>query len=172
MNRILLLATVVLTLFLLALSAGAYSSLPQQIPMHFNATGVDRWAPKTFLAWFGLPFLTMGLVAINYVIGALLAKRPDLMNIPRKQRLLALPRERQQRVMRWWWVLVQTIGLVEACIMSVAQYGLWRAASAHVYEGRAIASLVTVIAVGMVPLSLVIIWRMRAEVERQEGAVD
>jgi uncharacterized membrane protein len=172
MNRPLLLATAAVTVLLIALSAGTYSSLPQQIPLHFNATGVDRWAPKSFYAWFGLPLLTAGLVAINYVIGALLARRPDLMNIPRKQRLLALPPERQQRVMRWWWVLVQTIGLVEACIMSVAQFGLWRAASAHAYEGRAIASLVTVIAVGMVPLSLVIIWRMRAEVERQEGAVD
>ncbi|HVT39663.1 MAG TPA: DUF1648 domain-containing protein [Gemmatimonadaceae bacterium] len=172
MNRVLLLATLVLTLLLFALSAGTYPSLPAQIPMHFNGAGVDRWAPKTFFAWFGLPFLSLGLVAINYVIGALLARRPDLMNIPRKQRLLALPRERQQRVMRWWWVLVQTIGLVEASIMSVAQYGLWRAASAHVYEGRAIAWLVTVIAIGVLPLSLVIVWRMRAEVERQEGAVD
>ena len=62
MNRILLLATVVLTLLLFALSAGTYPSLPEQIPMHFSATGVDRWAPKTFLAWFGLPLLTVGLV--------------------------------------------------------------------------------------------------------------
>ena len=170
MNRPLLIASIALALLLVILSAASYSSLPQQIPMHFGPVGVDRWARKTWFTWFGLPLMALGLCAINYVIGALLAGRPSLMNVPRKERLLALPRERQRRVMRWWWVLVQSIGFIELLIMSEAQYGIWRAAAANENAGRAIAVLATVTSLCVLPLAFALIWQMRAEVERQEMA--
>jgi uncharacterized membrane protein len=167
-NRMLLIVTAALALALLAASAGTYSTLPPQIPIHFGPSGVDRWAPKTFFAWHGLPLLALGLCAMNYLIGALLAPRPHLINIPRKARLLALPRDRQQRVMRWFWVLMQTIGLVEVLLLTVAQYGLWRAAAASVLEEHLISRVVISMAVAMVPLTLWIVWQMSKEIERQE----
>ena len=170
MNRALLLVTAAIAALLLALSAATYAGLPDVIPVHFGVNGVDRWAPKTFWSWFGLPILAIGLAAVNYLVGALLATRPHLMNFPRKQRLLALPVDRQQRVMRWWWVLMQTIGLVEVLIMSVAQYGIWRAVAAQVFEGRAVTTAVLVLALAILPVTLVIIWQMSAEIERQETA--
>jgi uncharacterized membrane protein len=172
MNKGLLIATIVLASALLAWSATTYAALPLQIPMHFSSRGVDRWAAKSVSTWLYLPILAIGLCAFNYVMGGLLARRPDLMSIPRKKRLLALPPERQQRVMRWFWVLVQTIGLVELFLMSIAQYGVWRAASARLNGGPVIVVLVTTIAVGMIPLSLFIIRQMSAEVERQESGGD
>jgi uncharacterized membrane protein len=172
MNKPLLAITLVVAALLLGWSASTYADLPLRIPMHFNSRGVDRWAAKSVSTWFYIPLLGIGLCALNYVIGGLLAGRPQLMNIPRKDRLLALPVERQQRVMRWFWLLVQTIGLVEVVLMSIAQYGVWRAASARLSAGTVIVVPVMIIAVAMIPVSLLIVRRMSAEVERQEMAPD
>jgi hypothetical protein len=63
---------------------------------------------------------------------------------------------------------MQTIGLVEVLLLTVAQYGLWRAAAANTYEGRVIAAVVISMAVAMVPITLWIVWQMSEEIERQE----
>ena len=169
MNRILLLVALVLALVVLTLSGSVYASLPALIPTHFGMAGADRWMPRSFARWMSLPLLGIGLSALNYLMGALFAGRPGLINIPRKARLLALPRERQQHVMRWWWFLMQAIAIAELALLGVAQYGLWRAAVSQAFEGRLIGAAVGFVALGMVPLSLYIIWQMSAEIVRQEA---
>ena len=168
MNRALLLVTAVLAVVVVAFSVAAYPSLPAEIPTHFGVAGADRYAARSLGRWLSMPLLALGLCALNYLVGALFANRPQLMNIPRKQRLLALPPEKRRHVMRWWWVLVQTIGVAELVLIGAAQYGLWRAAMARAYEGRLVGMVVAFVAFAMVPLSLVIVWQMRGEVERQE----
>jgi uncharacterized membrane protein len=167
-NRALLVATVVLAIVVVMFSVASYPALPAQIPTHFGPAGADHWAAKTPARWFLVPLLALGLCALNYVIGAVFAKRPEYMNIPRKQRLLALAPEQRARVMRWWWVLIQTIGVAELLLLSVAQYGLWRAASAQAYEGWIVGILVGFIALSMLPVTLLIVWRMSEEIAKQE----
>lgn len=170
MNRPLLMTTAAMLVALLAWSASAYGALPPSIPAHFGAGGVDRWADTSFWSWFGLPLMALGLPALNYGIAVFFAARPQFMNIPRKDRLLALPADRRARVMRWWWTLMQAIALVEVLILGVAQYGIWLAATKRLATGQPIVIVVMVLAIAMVPLSLYFVWEMSAEVARQEAA--
>jgi hypothetical protein len=130
---------------------------------------VDRWTSKGLLSWFGLPLLALVLVSFNLAIAGAFASRPELMNVPRKARLLALVPERRARVMAWWWILMQTIGLVEVVTLGLAQYAVWRAAAGNMVDGRLVARTVTAIALTAIPLSAGIIWRMVDEIGRQEG---
>jgi uncharacterized membrane protein len=167
-NRALLIATVALIAVLFAFSAAVYPELPARIPAHFNGARVDSWANKGMLAWFGLPLLALILVSFNLAIAGVFATRPELMNVPRKARLLALAPERRAHVMAWWWVLMQTIGLVELATLGLAQYVVWRVATGTIVDGRLIARTVTAIALTAIPLSGGIIWRMVDEIGRQE----
>jgi uncharacterized membrane protein len=167
-NRSLLIATAFLIALLFALSAAVYPELPLRIPAHFNATQVDRWTDKGPLSWFGLPLLALVLVSFNLAIARTFVTRPELMNIPRKARLLALPPEGRARVMGWWWVLMQTLGIVEVVSLGLAQYAIWRAATGHMIDGSLVARTVTAISLMAIPLSGGIIWRMVDEIARQE----
>ncbi len=168
-NRALLLATILLLVILFACSAAAYPALPARIPAHFDATHVDRWTDRSAFAWFGLPILALVLVAFNLGIAKALASHPELMNLPRKARLLALDAPRRARVMAWWWVLMQTIGLAEVGVLGTAQYAIWRAATGDFVDGRIVVRAVIAVALAMVPLSAGIIWRMSDEIVRQEA---
>jgi uncharacterized membrane protein len=170
MNRALFITTLALIVALVSWTASAYGSLPPSMPAHFGAGGVDRWAETSFWSWFGIPLMAVGLPAVNYGIALAFATRPEYMNIPRKDRLLALPADRRARVMRWWWRLMQVIALVEVLILGVAQYGIWLAAMRRMATGQPIVVLVMILAIAMLPLSIYFVWQMSAEVARQEAA--
>ena len=170
MSRALLATTLGVLGALVAWSVSAYGTLPPSIPAHFGAGGVDRWTDRSFWNWFGLPLMAVGLPALNYGVAAAFAARPQFMNIPRKDRLLALPAGRRVRVMRWWWALMQAIALVEVLILGLAQYAIWLAAANRTVTGRPIVVVVMFLAIAMVPLSVYFVWQMGAEVARQEAA--
>ncbi len=89
-----------LLLAMIALAAATYGDLPDRIPVHLGFSGqADRWASKSFVQWFlpcGIAVVTLTLLD---VIGSLMPKRPDLLNIPDKEQLLRLPRRYQSPVM-------------------------------------------------------------------------
>lgn len=71
-----------------------YPRLPALIPLHFNGRGEpDRWEARTPIAWYQLPGIATIVVAV--VLGAAwfsrwaAIRKPDLVNIPFKQRFLA-----------------------------------------------------------------------------------
>ncbi|MEI7657699.1 MAG: DUF1648 domain-containing protein [Phycisphaerae bacterium] len=77
-------------------AAAWYPRLPDRIPIHFDMSGTpDGWAAKSAATWFLLPglatLLTLALMGAGLVmIPALARHKPQLINIPSKERFLAL----------------------------------------------------------------------------------
>jgi uncharacterized membrane protein len=73
-----------------------YPRLPDRIPIHFNMAGTpDGWAAKSIATWFLNPslatLLALALTGAGLVmIPALARRKPQLINIPSKERFLAL----------------------------------------------------------------------------------
>ena len=79
-----------------------YPKLPAKIPLHFNLSGVpDSYGPSNFSNWFLLPviatLLAVFLLGISALTPYLLRFAPEIVNIPRKRELLALPADAQRR---------------------------------------------------------------------------
>src|SRR5690606_18905334 len=86
---------------LLGGSALAYPRLPERMPLHFGLDGTpDRWAETSLASWFMLPLVALALNLLLYGAAALSTRNARLVNLPGKERLLALPFERQRAVLR------------------------------------------------------------------------
>ena len=99
-----------------------YHSLPATIPLHFGPSGAaDRWGERSIPNWFLLLFVGAGMAgietAVAMIIPLLVRKRPELVNLPKKARFLALPEEEKRKVgvyLRWMMLfpaLIMTAGL-------------------------------------------------------------
>ncbi len=78
--------------------------LPARIPLHFDLSGVlDRFGSPSFANWFLLPIIgtviPFFLVGISFAMWWLLRTVPGIMNLPRKDELLALPLDAQRRAL-------------------------------------------------------------------------
>jgi len=75
-----------------------WSRLPDRIPIHFDGSGIPNgWGGKSNLYIFLA--VALGLTALMYGINLLIPKmrkRPQWLNIPNKDKFLALPEEKQQ----------------------------------------------------------------------------
>ena len=115
------LAIIISTLCVIAMwivAGNLYPKLPAKIPLHFNLSGVpDSYGPPNFSNWFLLPviatLLSVFLLGISALIPFLLRFAPEIVNIPRKRELLALPADAQRRaiqpltmMMALIWILV------------------------------------------------------------------
>jgi uncharacterized membrane protein len=77
-----------------------YPRLPDRLPIHFNLRGqADRWSENAMLGWFGLPLIATATVALMLGLTALSARRPELWNIPEKQRFLTLTRAQRAPIL-------------------------------------------------------------------------
>jgi len=86
---------------LLGGSALAYPRLPERIPLHFGLDGTpDRWAETSLASWFMLPLVALTVNVLLYGLAALTTRNVRFVNLPGKERLLALPAERQRAVLR------------------------------------------------------------------------
>ena len=102
------LAIIISTLCVIAMwivAGSLYPKLPAKIPLHFNLSGVpDSYGPPNFTNWFLLPviatLLAVFLLGISALIPFLLRFAPEIVNIPRKQELLALPADAQRRAIQ------------------------------------------------------------------------
>jgi hypothetical protein len=102
------LAIIISTLCVIAMwivAGNLYPKLPAKIPLHFNLSGVpDSYGPPNFSNWFLLPviatLLSVFLLGISALILFLLRFAPEIVNIPRKQELLALPADAQRRAIQ------------------------------------------------------------------------
>lgn len=91
-----------LNVVLLTIIAGMvfyyWKEIPDKIPIHFSFNGTpDGWAGKGNLMI--LFAVALGINALFYLImigTSWLSKHPSLLNIPNKERFLALPEEKQQ----------------------------------------------------------------------------
>ncbi len=88
-----------LLLALVAHAAATYGALPEQVPTHLDLTGKpDRFSEKSVVSWFALPAIALSLLILFEVLTRLIPSRPHLINIPDKERFLALPRRWQAPV--------------------------------------------------------------------------
>lgn len=152
---------------LLGGSAAAWSHLPERIPVHFDLSGTpDRWAETSWSSWFGLPLLAVGLNALLYGLAVVSTRDPRRVNLPGKERLLALPAERQQPVMatvREWLVALATPLTLAFCLIQLAIY---RTATGQGGRGEIIAAFaLIVLATPVIIIGMLV--RTRTELDRQ-----
>lgn len=87
---------------LVALGAHAvatYGALPDLVPTHLDLSGrPDRFTEKSVVSWFLLPVGGLALLVLFEIMAALMPSRPGMLNIPDKERFLALPRRWQAPV--------------------------------------------------------------------------
>ena len=81
-------------LVLFGFAASVFDDLPRRVPIHFNFSGSpDRWVELSWLNWLLLPLTALGLALFNYACTLLipyLRKRPDLINVPNKEKFLRM----------------------------------------------------------------------------------
>ena len=81
-----------LVIAIVAHAATTYGALPQRIPTHFGFNGVaDRFNDRSLGRWFLLPSVSIGLLLMFEFLTRLLRRRPDLLNIPDRERFVRLP---------------------------------------------------------------------------------
>lgn len=116
------------------LAFGLWPSLPERLPMHFNAQGLpDRIAPRCIWSWFPLPILSTGMTAFMLGIGAavlsLSVRRPDMVNIPSKEKFLALGPEARTRVLEPLRAMLFGMPLVVNLIFCYVLLGIYAVAT-------------------------------------------
>jgi uncharacterized membrane protein len=111
------------------LAASVWTRLPARIPTHFDGAGnPTTWSRTTFLSWFGLPLVTVGMALFLYGLFRLTLRHPALWNIPQKESFLRLSPEARAPVMarleRW----MATVGILVSCIFMEAHYSSYQVA--------------------------------------------
>ncbi|MBN2497668.1 MAG: DUF1648 domain-containing protein [Deltaproteobacteria bacterium] len=106
---------------LFAFGLATYDGLPARIPAHFDASGApDRWVDKSLLSWLALPLVALGLSALIYGAARIFdwaRKHPRFLNLPDKERFLALPPERQAPLWQrgrnlMYWIALPVNGMI------------------------------------------------------------
>lgn len=108
----------------------AASRLPERFPVHFDFTGQpDRWASRGDAEWYFV-VLIGGMLGLGLTAFGLLFHRVPLrfVNLPGKQRLLALPPERRVPVLRVAAWMLLLLGLLIATTFASIQYLMYRTA--------------------------------------------
>lgn len=75
-----------------------YEALPKRVPIHFDLSGhPNRFADKGFevIVLYLLPFF---LTALLHAAAWMVSRRPQAINLPNKEKFLALPPERREPV--------------------------------------------------------------------------
>ncbi len=105
--------------------------LPEKIPMHFDFSGVpDRWEARSATTWFLIPALgtliALFLAVTGWSIPWMLRRIPNLVNIPRKGDLLALPEDARRRALSPTIAMMLWIAALVDVMMASTLYGSWR----------------------------------------------
>lgn len=108
-----------------------YRHLPEQIPGHMGMSGVTRWEDRDSGMWFVLPILGSFHALLMYALSGLAAGTPETINVPHKERLLALSPEGRRHAMEPLrpfmfgmaaWLLVLT-GVIQLHMYAAARAG-------------------------------------------------
>lgn len=130
---VLLPATTLVLLWALAL--WLWPHLPEQIPLHFDGTGVpDRFGARTVANWFLLPGIATAMVglfafALPPWIAALARRNASYLNVPRKEDFARLEPSARVRAVGPVNAMLQVIAAELALLFGVILYGTERVAS-------------------------------------------
>ncbi len=152
---------------LLGGSALAYPQLPERIPVQFGLDGTPgRWVETSLVSWFMLPLITLALNVILYGLAALSARNARFVNLPGKERLLALPLERQRAVLRRVREGLEALMVPVTLAFCLIQLSIYRTAIGTGGQVEVIAALLLVFlgpSIGLIGLLV----RTQAELDRQ-----
>lgn len=148
-------------------SLAAWPELPASIPAHLGLGGEPtRWTERSLAAWFGLPALAVAMTLLIYGVAWLLPGRPRFLNIPDKQRFLALPPERQAPVLRLVQTSLYWVNAYSLTLQGLVQLSLYRAA--HGEADRMFMLFLLLFALAVPPLIVLpLLSRTQAEITRQ-----
>lgn len=136
---------------LVAYSAAVYGTLPDRIPTHLGLDGrPDAWADRSVARWFLLPGFGAAMVLLFEVLSRLIVRRPDLVNIPDKDRLLRLPSRFQRPVLDQVVNLLDLTAVGVVALFALIQWHFTRiAAGTQVAMLPAIIVLPSMLTVGL-----------------------
>lgn len=128
--RVLLRLNVLLALLLAVGSLAVFPLLPEQLPAGLDFQGAARgWRPKALVPWVGLPAIGAVVAAVLiWMTVWLIPRKPASINIPDKDRLLELPPDRQQPVVRHVQSLVLVVSAGVLLMFGGIQLGVALAA--------------------------------------------
>jgi len=128
-TRVIHVANAALALGLLIASIYVYPDLPDRIPLHFGVDGTpDRWGDRSLGSWLLLPLIGLGMHALMYGLSAFIVRKPKLVNMPDKKKLLELPPHLQKWVLGGIAQMMYLSALTLLVMFSVLQYAMWRTA--------------------------------------------
>jgi uncharacterized membrane protein len=152
---------------LLVGSALAYPRLPERIPTHFGLDGTpDRWVETSLVSWFILPLIALGMNALLYALTALTMRNPRFVNLPGKERLLALPAERQRAVLRRMREGMDSLLAPMTLAFCLIQLAIYRTAVGAGGRVEILAALLLVL-LGSIIGAVGMLLRTQAELDRQ-----
>lgn len=140
-----------------------WRSLPDKIPVHFGFNGQpDRWTGKGWELAI-LILMPLFMTALLYGLTALSRRYTGLLNIPDKDKLLALPREKQEPFWDMLWEFMAGLaGTISILFFSIVY------STARVAEGaQAGLSWTFLAAMGLVFLCVIVyIVRLRSALKK------
>jgi len=150
-----------------AFAFATWGGLPPEIPIHFDLDGAVTGVTSTSVqAWFGLPFITLGVHLVMVTLIYALPTRPELFNFPDKDRFLRLPAAYQGPVIAVMQWMLDLTSLLVVLLMGTAQVTMWHAASGG--DGGAGTIVMLVLSVGFVPLIALPLGRLTRAVDAAE----
>lgn len=110
-------------------AVAVYGQLPDRIPTGLDAAGAARgWTARSPLSWFFLPGMLVVLQVLFDVLASLIPARPQLVNVPDKEKLLALPARWRAPVVQEVVRMMDATGLGVASLFALIQWQLTRTA--------------------------------------------
>jgi uncharacterized membrane protein len=151
--RIGLLLNLTLLLALFIYSAAAWPGLPERIPEHFNVAGTpDRWGNRSLVSWFAVPLIALLLSAAIIALARIIPRKPAILNLPDKKKLLALPPEAQAPVYASIQNLLYWLSAFVAAEFLAIQLGRYLTA---VNSSTAHTFIIIVIVIGVVAMPMI-----------------
>lgn len=142
-----------------AAALAVYPGMPDRIPVHIDLAGnPDRWSDKSLATWLLIPIVATGIALLMGWLSVLARRRPDLVNYPGKERVLALPVERRGPVLAHLQAMVDWIAASTIATLALVQWAL----SAVATGGRAGGLLAMTFVVGLIgPLAAIVVQSAR-----------
>jgi uncharacterized membrane protein len=129
-RRVLVALTIAIVVAWVAFAVMTYNQLPDTIATHFGAGGQpDGFSQRSIVSWFGLTFIGVSTTALVLGLAQYAHAKPDMFNIPGKDKLLALPKDAQVPLVEQlaMWLTIMALSLV--LLFGALQYDMWRVAT-------------------------------------------
>lgn len=112
-----------------AIAAAAWPTLPERIPIHFDAAGnADGWAARSVWTWFALPALGAVIgVGVGMVLPALTMRMARVnspwLNVPDKKAFSALSTAARERVIASSMAWLVAIAIAAQAVLGFVAFG-------------------------------------------------